>query len=269
VNEPEQSRSAFSPKLSLSWQADTQWNLTGSFGRAVRFPTVGELCQNIRTGTTFTQANPNLRPETVLSGELALARETQDGTLRLSLFEEHVSDALISQTSTLPGYALPVSVVQNVDRTRQRGIELAGNWRRLPLRGLELGGSLTYVDATILENSGYVPSTPGASSVGKRTPYVPKWRATMLATWRPDERWAWTVAARYSSRQYATVDNTDINHATYQGFESFTVIDTRVQYRVDQHWTIAAGIDNLNNRQHFLFHPFPERSFHAEVKYGY
>ncbi|MBK4735803.1 TonB-dependent receptor [Noviherbaspirillum pedocola] len=269
VNQPEQSRSAFSPKLSLSWQANTLWNLTGSFGRAVRFPTVGELYQNISTGTTFTQADPNLRPETVLSGELALTRETESGRLRASLFQERVSDALISQTSTLPGYPLPVSFVQNVDRTRQRGIEVAGNWRDLPLRGLELGGSITYVNATILENGSYVPSAPGATSVGKRTPYVPKWRATALATWRPDERWAWTVAARYSSRQYATVDNTDINPATYQGFEGYAVIDTRVQYRVDAHWQLAAGIDNLNNRSYFLFHPFPERTLYAEAKYAY
>jgi iron complex outermembrane receptor protein len=196
-------------------------------------------------------------------------RETADSRLRLSIFDEHVSDALISQTSTLPGSALPVSFVQNVDRTRQRGIELAGNWNRLPVRGLELGASLTYVDARILENRGYVPSTPGATSAGKRTPYVPKWRATALATLHPDDRWAWTVAARYSSRQYATVDNSDINAGTYQGFEGYTVIDTRLQYKADRHWTLAAGVDNLNNRSYFLFHPFPERTLYAELKYAY
>jgi iron complex outermembrane receptor protein len=269
VNQPEVDKSGFSPKLSLSWQASDAWSVTGSFGRALRFPTVGELYQNIQTGTTFTQANPFLKPESVLAGELALERNSVDSKLRVSLFEEHVSDALISQTSTIAGIATPVSFVQNVDKTRQRGIELVAQQQNLMLRGLELSGSLTYVDAQITANSGYVPTSPGATSVGKRTPYVPKWRATAVATYRPDDRWAYTLAGRYSSRLYATVDNTDINPATYQGFEGYFVADARVLYRFDQHWTGALGIDNLNNRNYFLFHPFPQRTFYAELKYKF
>lgn len=269
VNQPEAAKSDISPKLSLAWQATNDWCVTGSFGKALRFPTVGELYQNVQTGTTFTQANPFLKPESVLSGELAFERNTADSRLRVSLFEEHVEDALISQTSTLPGIATPVSFVQNVDKTRQRGIELVAQKQNALVRGLELTGSATYVDAEILSNNSYVPTSPGASSVGKRTPYVSKWRATAVATYRPDGRWAYTFAGRYSSRLYATVDNTDINAATYQGFEGYFVADARVVYRFDRHWTGAFGVDNLNNRQYFLFHPFPERTFYAEVKYNY
>lgn len=269
VNQPEVSKSGISPKLSLAWQATNDWTVTGSFGKALRFPTVGELYQNVQTGTTFTQANPFLKPESVLSGELALERNMTDSRLRVSLFEEHVDDALISQTSTIPGIATPVSFVQNVDKTRQRGVELVAQKQNALVRGLELTGSVTYVDAEILANSSYVPTSSGATSVGKRTPYVPKWRATAVATYHPDEKWAYTLAGRYSSRLYATVDNTDINPATYQGFEGYFVADARVVYRFDRHWTGAVGVDNLNNRQYFLFHPFPERTFYAEVKYNY
>ena len=73
----------------------------------------------------------------------------------------------------------------------------------------------------------YVATTAGASSVGKHTPYVPDWRATAVATYRPDAQWAWTLAARYSGKMYATVDNTDTNDHTYQGFERFFVMDAR------------------------------------------
>lgn len=55
---------------------------------------------------------------------------------------------------------------------------------------------------------------------------------------------------------YATVDNTDISQATYRGFEGF-------------YWSAAFGIDNLNNRQYFLFHPFPQRTVFAELKCDY
>ncbi len=269
VSQPEVTKSGFSPKLSLAWQASNQWSVTGSFGKALRFPTVGELYQNVQTGTTFTQANPFLKPESVLAGELAIEKNTADGKLRVSLFQEHVSDALISQTSTIPGIATPVSFVQNVDKTRQRGIELVAQQQNVFVRGLELTGSVTYVDAKITENGGYVPTIPGATSVGKRTPYVPEWRATAVATYRPDDKWAYTLAGRYSSRLYATVDNTDINPATYQGFEGYFVADARAQYRFDRHWSGALGIDNLNNRKYFLFHPFPQRTLYAELKYNF
>jgi iron complex outermembrane receptor protein len=269
VNQPSVARSGFSPKLSIAWQADDAWSLTGSFGKALRFPTVGELYQNVQTGTTFTQANPFLKPERVLSSELALARNTADSRLRVSLFEERVFDALIAQTSTIPGFATPVSFTQNVDATRQRGIELVGQRRDALIKGLELTGSVTYVDARITANSTYVPTVAGATSVGKRTPYVPEWRATAVATYRLDERWAYTLAARYSGRMYATVDNTDTNPGTYQGFESYVVADARVTYRVDRHWRVAGGVDNIGNKQYFLFHPFPERTIFAELKYDY
>lgn len=269
VDQPGLSRDGVSPKASLAWDAGGQWTLTGSVGRALRFPTVGELYQTVQTGTTFVQADPFLRPEDVLSAELAAERATRRGRLRLSVFAERVRDALISQTATVPGVALPVSFVQNVDRTLERGIELVAQRRDVLVRGLEFGGSVTYLDSRILADAGYAPTSPGATAVGKRVPYLPKWRATATATWRPDEHWALTLAGRASSRVFATVDNSDINTGTYQGFGSYVVADARAVYRVDRHWSAALGVDNLNDRRYFLFHPFPQRTVNAELRYAY
>ena len=245
------------------------WTLTGSVGKALRFSTVGELYQNVQTGTTYTQPNPFLKPENVLSNELALERKTNDSQLRVSVFQERVKDALISQTSMIAGYTTPVSFTQNVDKTRQRGIELVAQHDDVLVRGLSLSGNVTYVNAEILANSGYVPTTAGATSVGKHTPYVPDWRATLVATYKPNNQWAFTLAGRYSGKQYATVDNSDINADTYQGFQSFFVMDARANCNFDQHWSAALGVDNLNNSQYFLFHPFPQRTVFGELKYSY
>jgi len=267
INQPGLDKSGFSPKASLTWDASERWSVTGSFGKALRFPTVGELYQSVQTGTTFMQANPFLEPESVLSGELAVERHTDEGKLRLSVFNEYVKNALISQTSTIPGFATPVSFTQNVGKTRQIGVELAGQQDNVLIRGLTLSGNVTYVDSTILSDDGYVPTAPGATAVGKHVPYVPTWRGTLAATYRPDNRWAFTLAGRYSSRVYATVDNTDINPATYQGFQSFFVMDARVSCQIDKHWGASLGVDNLNNRKYFLYHPFPQRTFYLGLKY--
>jgi iron complex outermembrane receptor protein len=267
ISQPGMERSGLSPKATLSWDLSDTWSLTGSFGKALRFPTVGELYQTVQTGTTFVQANPFLSPESVLSGELALERHTESGTVRLSVFDEYVSNALISQTSNIAGFATPVSFTQNVGKTRETGAEIVAQQNDVIIKGLDLSGNVTYVNARILSDDGYVPTTPGATAVGKQTPYVPTWRATLVATWHPDARWAVTAAARYSTRLYATVDNTDINPATYQGFEGFFVVDARVHFQVDKHWGAAVGVDNLNNQKYYLFHPFPQRTFYAELKY--
>ncbi|MGI4901582.1 MAG: TonB-dependent receptor [Janthinobacterium lividum] len=268
VNQPGLSRSGLSPKASLTWDATDLWSITGSFGKALRFPTVGELYQTVQTGSTYLQANPFLKPESVLSGELALERNAEDSKLRLSVFDEYVSNALISQTSIIAGFATPVSLTQNVDKTRETGIELVLQHDNVLIKGLELAGSVTYVDAHILADSAYVPTIAGASAVGSRTPYVPTWRATVAATYRPNYQWAFTVAGRYSTRMFGTVDNTDINSNTYMGFQGYLVADVRANYQHDRHWSVAAGIDNLNNQKYFLYHPFPQRTFFAELKYA-
>ena len=268
IHQPGVDKSGFSPKASLNWDATQTWSLTGSFGKALRFPTVGELYQSVQTGSTYLQANPYLQPESVLSGELALEHHTDTGKLRLSVFNEYVTNALISQTSNIPGFATPVSYTQNVGKTRQVGVELAGQQDNVVIHGLTLSGNVTYVDARILSDDSYVPTTPGATAVGKRVPYVPTWRGTLAATYRPDSRWAYTLAARYSSRLYATVDNSDINPATYQGFESFFVMDARVNCQIDRHWSASLGVDNLNNRKYFLYHPFPQRTVYLGLKYA-
>ena len=269
VNQPNVDKSGFSPKASLAWTINDLWTMTGSIGKALRFPTVGELYQNVQTGTTYTQPNPFLKPENVLSDEIAFERKTDDSNVRVSLFQEYVTNALISQTSMIAGYATPVSFTQNVDKTRQRGIELVAQHDDVLIQGLSLAGNVTYVNAKILANSGYIPTIAGATSVGKHTPYVPDWRATLVATYQLNRQWAFTLAGRYSGKQYATVDNTDINADTYQGFQSFFVMDARATYRFDKHWSTALGVDNLSNSQYFLFHPFTQRTVVGELKYTY
>jgi iron complex outermembrane receptor protein len=41
-----------------------------------------------------------------------------------------------------------------------------------------------------------------------------------------------------------------------------------VRYKVDAHWTAEAGVDNLNNRTYFLYHPFTQRTVIVDLKYS-
>jgi iron complex outermembrane receptor protein len=261
--QPALSGNFFSPKLSLSWQPAQSWTIDASYGSAYRMPTVTELYQAITTGAQLSVPNPDLKPEHADSFELAAEHATQDGRIRLSLFRESIRDALLSQSAPLVAESTALySYVQNVGRTRVRGFELVVDRKNAIVAGLELSGSLTYADGRILND----PVYPTAE--GKRIPQLPPWRASAMATYRPGDRFAFTVAARYSDRSYGTIDNSDPIGQTFQGFGSYFVMDVRAQYRVDQNWTASFGVDNLNNAEYFLYHPFPQRTFVMEIHYA-
>ncbi len=264
VNQPALDASRFSPKASLAWTPVPEWRLSASFGMAYRFPTVAELYQAITTGGTLTVPNPNLKPERALSEEVSLTRDFAQGRVRVSVFQENVRDALLSQSAPLvTGSTTLFNYVQNVDETRARGIEVVAEADDVLIPGLQISASATYVDPIILSDPTF------AAAVGKQTPQVPKFRATAVVTYRPDEHWALTLAGRYSDRVYGTIDNSDSVTQTYQGFEGYFLLDARVRYELDRHWSAAVGVDNFNNRKYFLFHPFPQRAVSAEMKYQY
>jgi iron complex outermembrane receptor protein len=262
VSQPHISASTLSPKASLAWQISDSWKTTASWGIAYRMPTVTELYQAITTGTVLTVPNPNLKPERASSYELAGEYHTGNSLVRLSLFEEDIGNALLSQSAPLlSGSTNLFSFVQNVDRTRARGLEFLVDQYDAFIPGLELMGSLTAVDARTIRDSAF------AAAVNKFLPQLPKLRANAMATYRLDN-WAFTLGARYSDRSFGTIDNSDPVSQTYQGFAGYFVVDARIRYKVDQNWNLSFGVDNLNNDKYFLFHPFPQRTFVMEVHYA-
>jgi iron complex outermembrane receptor protein len=263
VSQPALSDSRTSPKASLEWKADDHWRFTASYGDAYRFPTVSELYQVISSGSQQTTANPFLRPEHARSSELAAEWSDNEGRVRLSLFNEDLSDALIAQTTINAALNAQVSTVQNVNKVKSQGAEAVFERHNLLFHGVDVTASLTYVDSTTEAD----PAFPTA--VGKQTPQVPKWRSSVTATWRPDTRWILSAGLRASSKMYATLDNSDVNGHTYQGFEGYVVADARVSYQLDKHWMAAVGVDNLGGENYFLFHPFPQRSVTAELNYKF
>lgn len=252
--------SHFSPKAALAyqWRGDTV--LKASAGRALRFPTVGELYGATSGGALSFINDPDLKPEKSWTGELSAEKDLADmggGLARATLFHEITRDALYSQLIA----GTTTSRVQNVDRIRTLGLELAYSGQPSWLRGLDLGGSVTYADSKITANAA------NPASVGKWQPRVPRWRATAYATWQPDDRWALTVAARYSGRQYSSLDNSDVNAFAYFGASRYFTVDLRARYRLTQQLSAAFGIDNANNYRYWNFHPYPQRTYTASLRW--
>lgn len=268
VNQPELKSTNFSPKASLSYDVNKDWNVTANFGEAYRYPTVTELYQNVSSGGIVYLPNPNLTPEQDLNGEINIERHWQDGRVRLTGFYERTNNAIISQSNlvtSVTGTQAVETSISNVAAIRMQGIEASADKDNVWLTGLRLFGSVTYVDSRILSDPTWAGVNPLTglpdTVVGKRVPYVPDWRATAGFTYKADEHWSWTVAGRYSGKMYSTLDNTDIVSHVYGAFDEYLVVDTKLHYAATENVSFDFGIDNLFNEQYFLFHPFPGRTY--------
>jgi iron complex outermembrane receptor protein len=259
------SENFFSPKAALSYRWSDDTVLKASTGRAVRMPTVSELYGATSTTNSQYINDPNLKPEKSWTSELTAEKELASGLLRLTFFTENVHDALYAQTTFDATANSNISRVQNVTRMQTNGVELAFSGVDVALRGLDLSGSVTYADSRIKENSGFV--RVAGDTIGKVQPRVPVWRATALASYRIDPKWTATVGARYSGNQFSTLNNEDTNGFAYQGSSKYFTTDLRVRTQLARQWTASFGIDNLNNYRYWNFHPYPQRSYSAELKF--
>jgi iron complex outermembrane receptor protein len=265
VNHAARSENYLSPKSALSWQLAPDAFVKYAVGRAVRMPTANELFG--ATSTTISQYvnDPSLRPEKSWTQELSFERTLDQHHWRLTAFAEDTRDGIYSQTAvaSTPS-STTVTRVQNVGLIVTRGLEAVFNSYHLWLPGLDLSASVTYAESTIRENAGYV-SAPG-DTLGKRQPNIPRWRATLLAAYRWSPEWSSTVAVRHSGKQYNTLNNSDTNSYAYMGVSPFTTVDVRARWQIDAQWSAAFGIDNLTRQTYWNFHPYPQRTYTAELK---
>ena len=254
-----------SPKAALSKQIADDAFVKYAVGRAVRMPTVYELYGATSTTNSQYINDPNLHPEKSWTQELSYEKNLDKTQWRLTAFAEDTQDSIYAQSVMDPAAGnRTISRVQNVDRIQTRGLEGAFTVQGLGLAGLDVTGSVTYADSTIVANQGFVV-TPG-DTVGKQQPNIPKWRATLLASYRWNAAWTSALAVRHSGQQFRTLNNSDVNGYAYMGVSPFTTVDVRARWQVTPQLAAAFGIDNLNNDKYWNFHPYPQRSYRAELK---
>ena len=260
-NYPGRSDQAWSPKLSLGWDATADTTLRLSAGRGTRFATVAELFQGTAVGSAIVVNDPNLKPERSNAIELMAEQRQSFGTLRASLFQDDVRDAIWSQLNlnVFPN----VTNVQNVGRVRTRGLELVAQIEQLGVRGLSADANIAFGKSTILENANYQPS------VGKNWTRVPRVRGATTLTYAPGAKWSASATYRYSGRQFNEMNNSDYNTDVYGAISLVSQVDMRLLFKPAGGTELAVGVDNLNNNHAYQMHPYPGRTLFAEMRYAF
>ena len=218
---------------------------------------MGELYQIVTSPVAHCPTQPQARTRTVRgTGDRASGDQ---GSIRLSLFNEVINDALISQTGPLANGRLRLGTyVQNVDSTRARGVEFAFQRSDL-LPRIDLSGSVTYADATTRETRRYARRRSANRCPRSRAGKRPR----LLLGARSDRRM--TAAGRYSSRMYGTLDNSDVIGNTYQGSYKILVVDLRAQFAVGREpRSESASMTSTTTDASSSTHSH-SRTFHADL----
>ncbi len=251
-------RSDFSPKAALNWDIADGWELRLSHGKAVRYPTVAELFQGSIVGNAIVNNNPQLKPEIDESTDLTLSRHVEGGHWRVSLFQDRITDSLYTQTDITSSPT--VTSVQNIDLVRSRGIEGEIGLTDVWTAGLDLQASLAFNQTRTLRDRQF------PLAVGKTFPRIPRVRASVFADYRFAPSWAASLGVRHSGRQYGTLDNSDFVDS-YGAVSAFTVADAKLRWSFAPGWAASLGVDNFTNERYWVYHPYPGRTWLAELRW--
>jgi outer membrane receptor protein involved in Fe transport len=208
------------PRLALVW--DAAYDLTAKllYGRAFRAPSFTE---QYSVNNPVAIGNPNLRPETIDSLELAFAWQANSETqVNVGVFGYQMKD-IIRTTSTGGG----TPVYNNVGGQTGRGFELEGTWDAS--RKLRLHAQYAYQEST-------------DDATGKDAGYAPHHHIYGRADWRFAA--GWIVGAQVNwvaDRRRASGD-------TRPAIADYTTVDMQLSTTAKrQQWSFALGLRNLFN----------------------
>jgi iron complex outermembrane receptor protein len=293
---PTSSKNGFQPKAALEYDMTKEINIRGSFGRAYRMPTVGELFQNTAGTGSLVVNNPNLQPQVSSAYDLTGKYRKVDafngavGLLepRVSLFMEDRWNAIFSQ-STLNSFGTAVSQSANIGKAFFRGVEAELVTRDMLVKGLDYSGSVTFTDAHITANNQNVAPyfvgnvfsnntcwpgvcyANGPLIAGNQYPRIPRIRIRSVLTYSPSEDMSFAFGTRYASATFVTLANIDFNHNNYGSSDSaYLFFDVKANYKFAKDWTATFGIDNLGSYKAYVNpNPYPQRTYFAGIKYDF
>jgi len=236
----------------LSWQASDDWRLFLRADQNFRFAKVDEHT-NVVFGTPVGIGN-----QTGVSYEAGAQYLAPQRALKAVVYQLDVDDEISFDSA---GFANV-----NLDRTRRRGLLVAGEWT--PLRNLSLNADYAYTGNEV---------TAGPFA-GERIPLVAEHSGRVAAAWSPRQDLTFYADGVYVG---ARVLGGDFANA-FPGLESYGVVNLAGQWR-QAGWRVALRVNNLFNREYSevgavgfdetfatraAYYPSPERAAWVTVSYA-
>ncbi|HHZ70614.1 MAG TPA: TonB-dependent receptor [Methylococcaceae bacterium] len=249
-----------SPKASISW-APNEFSARYSFSRAYRFALAQELFENQSAGASAVVSNPELGPESGNFHNLTLAYEIPEGLMSVDFFYNTIDNEIMNSAKVVDGQNLETFL--GIGQTETIGVQMVYKQDNLFDLPLDLNLNGTWLDKQIVSN----PDRP--ELVGKQWVRTSNWKANGSATYHLTDQWDTTLSANYRGPQYAEEDNSDNTSGVYGASDEYVLLNVKTQYvqplANDMTATFSMGVDNLLNENYYDFHPYPQRTYFANV----
>lgn len=261
---PERHESKFSPKAALVWRASSELTFHTSVGTAFRTPTLLDLyvpgftTKTGPVGVRVTQADPNLKPETLRTAELGANLTLKGGTrFTLTGYASELRD-LIYQKVIVSGTANDLNQAINAGAARIRGLESTAEQ---PLgAGFALQGSIAYTDAKLTRDD----ASPAA--VGHRLGDVPLVTSSAALAWTHG-RFSANTSVRYYSHVFPRTDDTNTStvNGVFGAYDAYAVVNLKLAAAITGNTKVSLAFDNLLDRKYYAYYLQPGLTWFLEV----
>lgn len=229
----------FSPRAYLVANVTDRLILKGGVGTAFKAPSMLQLNDEYLLdsckGTCKIIGNPNLKPETTISYELAVNYQADLLEAEAALFRNDVSNLIDRDFSNLLGkYTIPSSTTPNTGE-----VYTYKNINKALIQGIELGGRLILTNTLNLHGS-YTFTDTEDKSTGLQLSDRPDQNISAQLNWQPTEQLTTFVRASYVGEQLV---NGDLHE------DGYTLVDLGLNYNLNENFQVRAGITNIGDTQ--------------------
>lgn len=234
-----------SPKLAFEYAQNDRTKYFASYGHSFNPPTIYKLYRRAGTGMSSIQANPDLKPETSNTFEIGMKQQMDQKTsLGVTLFHVKTEDKIVSATKN------SVKAYYNLDSGMAKGIEF------------ELKSKMTPTWSSYL-NYTFESGENTASDQTTRNWDIPK-HLLHAGVEYSKNKVNWLTDAQYvSSRQ-----SPDLDTGEYGSEDAFFVVNTSLNYKVNDQATLQFGIQNLFNRKFYATEATSGRTYSLSMNYS-
>jgi outer membrane receptor protein involved in Fe transport len=153
-------RESFNPRLGALFRASDEVTLRASAYHGFRAPTLNELYRPFRVGNVETDANPDLREETLTGAEIGADFHPSAALFaRLNAFRNRIDGAVGNVTLSVTPQLI-TRRRENLDRVNADGLEAELRLRPPSLPRWELQASYLYTDSRVQRTGLRVPQVP-------------------------------------------------------------------------------------------------------------
>ena len=245
----------FSPKVGLVYAPEMNGDIfkiksiRASAGQSFRTPTLYNLYRTWSSSTTTYLSNPDLNPETSFSWETGFTLSLFNDYTKINFdyFQSYVKDLLYSSE-----IAQGLRKQMNAGKGEIKGFEVGINQKVSSF--MDLNFNITSQDTEITEN------TADPSSVGKQFTNVPQLLYNIGVNLYQGP-FNFLLSYNYTDKVYSAADNSDNVQGVYGGYDEQKLLDGRISYRLNKNVLLSLSVNNILDKEYFLYYKTAGRTF--------